>query len=248
MEKREKRSMLARAGLAFMIWILAFQSPLENVWDSFSYIDEIAALFGACLGLYDIVIVRKGRPTREQLWMGIPLLLFIVVGLAGNLIYQYQPLKCVIIDLYTNLKFFFAIGTGYYLFNALNWEEMKKTAGWNARMIALLLFILFFVFGVVVTVRAATPMTTMIAAGYTFLITIQALLNFGVATHILPTTGISLPFFSYGGTANFFFMLAGGMILCVSKSGKQEDSEIAQFLEPEKAKPRRVRAQKARMM
>lgn len=143
MEKREKRSMLARAGLAFMIWILAFQSPLENVWDSFSYIDEIAALFGACLGLYDIVIVRKGRPTREQLWMGIPLLLFIVVGLAGNLIYQYQPLKCVIIDLYTNLKFFFAIGTGYYLFNALNWEEMKKTAGWNARMIALLLFILF---------------------------------------------------------------------------------------------------------
>lgn len=120
--------------------------------------------------------------------------------------------------------------------------------GFVGTFICLLLFILFFVFGVVVTVRAATPMTTMIAAGYTFLITIQALLNFGVATHILPTTGISLPFFSYGGTANFFFMLAGGMILCVSKSGKQEDSEIAQFLEPEKAKPRRVRAQKARMM
>lgn len=127
------------------IWILAFQSPLESVWGPFSYIDEVTALFGAILGLYDIIIVRKGRPSKEQLWMGIPLMVFITVGLAGNVIYQYQPLKCVVIDLYTNLKFFFAIGMGYYLFASMDWEELKRTAQWNARTITLILFAVFLI-------------------------------------------------------------------------------------------------------
>lgn len=143
MKKQETGATLSKAGLAVMLWLLVFQSPLEEVWGPFFYIDELAALFGACLGLYDILIRRKGRPGKEQLWIGIPLLIFIAAGLAGNLLYRYQPLKCVIIDLYTNLKFFFAIGTGYYLFASLDWEEMKKTAQWNAKVITLLLFGLF---------------------------------------------------------------------------------------------------------
>ena len=136
---------IQKLALTALIWILAFQTPIEKLCGAFSYIDEITAMFGACLGLYNIVIVRKGRPSKEQLWMGIPLVAFIVVGLAGNLIYQYQALKCVIIDLYTNLKFFFAIGTGYYLFISMDWEEIKKNAQWNARIITLILFILFLV-------------------------------------------------------------------------------------------------------
>lgn len=143
MKKLESGDILSKAGLSAMIWILVFQSPLESIWGPFSYIDEAAALIGACLGLYDIVIVRKGRPSKEQLWMGIPLLAFIAVGLAGNLMYQYQPLKSVIIDLYTNLKFFFAIGTGYYLFASMDWEEMKQTARWNVQVITLILFVVF---------------------------------------------------------------------------------------------------------
>lgn len=137
--------MVLKAGLTAMIWILAFQSPLESVWGPLSYIDELVALFGAFLGLHDIVFVRRCRPSKDQLWMGIPLLIFVAIGLAGNLIYQYQPLKCVIIDLYTNLKFFFAIGTGYYLFANLSWEETKKIAQRNAAVIAGILFVIFLV-------------------------------------------------------------------------------------------------------
>ena len=137
--------MVLKAGLTAMIWILAFQSPLESVWGPLSYIDELVALFGAFLGLYDIVFVRKCRPSKDQLWMGILLLIFVAIGLAGNLIYRYQPLKCVIIDLYTNLKFFFAIGTGYYLFANLSWEETKKIAQRNAAVIAGILFVIFLV-------------------------------------------------------------------------------------------------------
>ena len=103
-----KRNTGAKALLTAMIWLLVFQNPLQGIWDPFSYLDEITALIGACFGMYDILILRKGRPTKDQLWFAIPLLVFTAVGLAGNLIYRYQPLKCVIIDLYTNLKFFFA--------------------------------------------------------------------------------------------------------------------------------------------
>lgn len=141
----KKQEMLYKAGLTAMIWILVFQNPLESVWGPFSYIDEGMALFGAFLGLYDIVFMRKFRPSKDQLWMGIPLLAFVIIGLAGNLIYQYQPLKCVIIDLYTNLKFFFAIGTGYYLFARLSWEETEKVVRWNSAVITTILFILFLV-------------------------------------------------------------------------------------------------------
>lgn len=132
-----------KTGWAIIIWILVFQNPLQTIWNPFSYIDEVIALIGACLGLFDILVVRKGRPSKDQLWMGIPLLMFTVIGLTGNLIYRYQPLKCVIIDLFTNLKFFFAIGAGYYLFISLDWEEIKTTAQRNGRMITLCLFALF---------------------------------------------------------------------------------------------------------
>ena len=144
-KKQQTGNMLIKAGLTAMIWILVFQSPLESVWGPFSYIDEVTALFGAFLGMYDIVIERKCRPSKDQLWMGIPLLAFVVIGLTGNLLYRYQPLKCVIIDLYTNLKFFFAIGTGYYLFASLDWEETKCIARRNAAAVAAVLFALFLV-------------------------------------------------------------------------------------------------------
>ncbi len=128
-----------------LVWILVFQSPLEKVWDSFSYIDEFVAFIGAILGVYDIVIVRKCRPTKDQMIIGILITAFVITGLAGNVIYQYQPLKCVIIDMYTNLKFFFAVGTGYYLFKNAEWKDLENVATVNARLIVFFIFILFLV-------------------------------------------------------------------------------------------------------
>ena len=143
MKKQETKAILSKLSLTALIWILVFQSPLESIWEPFSYIDELTALIGACLGMYDIVIVRKGRPSKDQLWMGALLLAFVAIGLAGNLLYRYQPWKCVVIDLYTNLKFFFAIGTGYYLFAGLDWEDAKNIARWNASVLATILFAFF---------------------------------------------------------------------------------------------------------
>ena len=42
---------------------------------------------------------------------------------------------------------------------------------------------------------------SLVAAGFTTLLALQVFFNIGVVTNFLPSTGISLPFFSYGGTA-----------------------------------------------
>ncbi|MGI6090465.1 MAG: FtsW/RodA/SpoVE family cell cycle protein [Saccharofermentanales bacterium] len=94
----------------------------------------------------------------------------------------------------------------------------------------LLLFIAFMFRGFSVALGAKSRAGLMIAAGYTFFLVLQALINFGVATNLLPATGISLPFFSSGGTANAFFVLAAGMILLVSKWDQKEDPELSRIL------------------
>ena len=57
----------------------------------------------------------------------------------------------------------------------------------------------------------------LLSAGLTTLIGLQVLLNIGVVTNLLPSTGISLPFFSYGGTALLVNLAEMGMILSVSR-------------------------------
>ncbi|HHX19225.1 MAG TPA: FtsW/RodA/SpoVE family cell cycle protein [Clostridiaceae bacterium] len=95
----------------------------------------------------------------------------------------------------------------------------------------IVIFIVFLVAGLYIAKRAATHMAMLVAAGYTFMIVWQAFLNMAVAASLIPATGISLPFFSYGGTANIFFSLAAGLVLCVSKSGTKQNRELARILD-----------------
>lgn len=57
-----------------------------------------------------------------------------------------------------------------------------------------------------------------LATGLTLLITMHVLINLAVATGIIPTTGIPLPFISYGGTWLFFCMMAVGILLNISRT------------------------------
>ena len=100
----------------------------------------------------------------------------------------------------------------------------------------ILLFLAFLVTGLLVAKNASSHMAMLMAAGNTLLIVIQAFLNMAVAVSLVPTTGISLPFFSYGGTASLFFALSAGLILCVSKSAVKTDPRLARIVEKPKAK------------
>jgi len=53
--------------------------------------------------------------------------------------------------------------------------------------------------------------------GLTLLITVQAFLNISVVIGLLPTTGIPLPFISYGGSSLLVNMMATGILLNISK-------------------------------
>ena len=92
-----------------------------------------------------------------------------------------------------------------------------------------LLFLAFLATGIMVARQAATHMGMLVAAGNTILIALQAFLNMAVAVSLIPTTGISLPFFSYGGTANMFFAIGAGLVLCVSKSCTRVDADLARI-------------------
>ena len=109
----------------------------------------------------------------------------------------------------------------------------------------ILLFLAFLVTGILVAKNASNQMAMLLAAGNTLLIVIQAFLNMAVAVSLIPTTGISLPFFSYGGTASIFFALSAGLILCVSKSAVRTDPRLARIVHKDKSKSgRRKESQK----
>ena len=78
-----------------------------------------------------------------------------------------------------------------------------------------------------IALRARDRFSTVLAAGLVSLIAVQTALNLGVVTNLLPSTGIALPFFSYGGTALAVNLGEMGVVLSISRqrnqTKKQED-------------------------
>lgn len=72
-----------------------------------------------------------------------------------------------------------------------------------------------------IALRSRDRFSTVLAAGLTTLIAVQTILNLGVVTNLLPSTGIALPFFSYGGTALAVNLGEMGVILGISRQRDQ---------------------------
>ena len=68
-----------------------------------------------------------------------------------------------------------------------------------------------------IALRARDRFSTVFAAGLVTLIAVQTILNLGVVTNLLPSTGIALPFFSYGGTALAVNLGEMGILLSISR-------------------------------
>ena len=83
----------------------------------------------------------------------------------------------------------------------------------------IILFWAFLCGGLSIAWRAQNYFARILAVGYTCLIVIQAAFNIAVSLGVVPPTGITLPFFSYGGTASLFFLIAVGVIIAVSRTG-----------------------------
>lgn len=89
--------------------------------------------------------------------------------------------------------------------------------GYIGGIAVVILFGLFIYRGFRIARKAPDKFGMLIASGITFQIGIQAILNIGVACNAFPNTGVSLPFFSSGGTALMIQLAEMGIILGVSR-------------------------------
>ncbi len=99
-----------------------------------------------------------------------------------------------------------------YIF-AIVCEEL----GLVGALLIVALFAVTILRGYWIALRASDRFSTVLAAGLTTLIAVQTVLNLGVVTNLLPSTGIALPFFSYGGTALAVNLGEMGILLSISR-------------------------------
>lgn len=84
-------------------------------------------------------------------------------------------------------------------------------------MVIILLFCALVWRGFTIALKAPDKFGCLLAVGLTFQVGLQAILNILVVTNTIPNTGISLPFFSYGGTALVLLLAQMGIVLSVSR-------------------------------
>ena len=89
--------------------------------------------------------------------------------------------------------------------------------GFIGAVLILILFAMLILRGYWIALHAKDKYGSYIATGITSLLAIQVFFNVAVVTNLVPCTGISLPFFSYGGTALLVQLAEMGMILSVSR-------------------------------
>ncbi|MBQ2718925.1 MAG: FtsW/RodA/SpoVE family cell cycle protein [Clostridia bacterium] len=89
--------------------------------------------------------------------------------------------------------------------------------GFLGAALILLLFFLFVRRGYRIALGNEDTFSRIVALGITTKVAIQVLLNVAVITNTIPNTGISLPFFSYGGTSLLVLFLEMGILLSVSR-------------------------------
>ncbi len=98
---------------------------------------------------------------------------------------------------------------------------LAEELGYLGCILVIGLFAIFIWRGILISMRCQDLFGSVIAIGITTLIAVQAVLNIAVVTGTIPTTGMSLPFFSYGGTALLLLLANVGILLNISRSSSK---------------------------
>jgi cell division protein FtsW len=99
-----------------------------------------------------------------------------------------------------------------YIF-AIIGEEL----GLVTTLAVVVLFVALMFCGIYIARRAGDTFGRLLAAGLTFMISLQAFINMGVATSLLPCKGMPLPFISYGGSNLLLMLVSIGLLLSISR-------------------------------
>lgn len=134
----------------------------------------------------------------------------------------------------------YAIGSGGFLGTGLGQSKQKhlyvsepqndfifsivcEELGFVGATAIIILFALLIYRGIKIGLMAKDRFSALLCMGIAFQVGIQVALNIGVVTDFLPNTGISLPFFSAGGTSLIILLCEMGMILSVSRSARKKE-------------------------
>lgn len=94
---------------------------------------------------------------------------------------------------------------------------LAEELGFVGCLAVIILFAIFIWRGVIIAMKAPDMFGSLIAIGITSVIGFQAIINIAVVTASIPTTGMSLPFFSYGGSALLILLINVGILLNISR-------------------------------
>ena len=89
----------------------------------------------------------------------------------------------------------------------------------TAALLLVFAFVLIVMSGSVIAIRARDRFGMLLGFGIVTLIALQAAVNIGVTTMVLPNKGISLPFISYGGSNLAFCMAGVGILVSIYRRG-----------------------------
>ncbi len=191
-------------------------------------------------------MIFVGGINNKYLLLAIPvavigILALIAMGkidyIIDRIIYTFDPTADPLGETYQSYQAVLAVGSGgfwgvgfgnsvqkfSYLPEAQNdfvFAVICEECGFVGGMMVLLMFLIFALRGFYIARRANDKFGMFLATGITIQVVIQALLNIGVNVCCVPNTGISLPFFSYGGTALIIQLAEAGLLLSVSRQAK----------------------------
>lgn len=130
---------------------------------------------------------------------------------------------------------FFGVGLGFSKQNNLFLPEaygdfifaiLGEELGFIGSVTVLAAFLTFFVSGVLIAKKTKDPFAQLLAFGITISVIMYAFVNIAVASGVLPTTGLPLPFISYGGTSIFFTCISVGILINIAMSSKATDIQL----------------------
>lgn len=111
--------------------------------------------------------------------------------------------------------------------------------GFVGSIVLLTLLALFATLGLIVALKAKNPVHRLVAIGVTIVLTGQSLLHIGVATGALPTTGLPLPMFSYGGNSMIASLIGAALLIRVAR--ESSEAEVLPLRKPQSENRRQRR-------
>jgi len=221
---RKREKLFELKGIVVLVLVIALIAGLVALQPSFS----MAALI-VLLGT--TILFLGGIRLKFLLWVGAviipPLLVFMSLApyrLARILnFFNYQREQSLIalgrgglvgVGPGNGRQKFFFLPEPYkdFIFSILG-EEW----GFLGTLIVVILFMVIFWRGMKIAKNAPDDFGRLLAAGMVFSLSYNALINIAVAAGVLPTTGLPLPYLSYGGTSIMMFMATMGVLLNISK-------------------------------